>query len=303
MTCATSEGFGCRAEASSSNVLAYKFTHLEGGRGYESRRKITMKYAIVTGGARGLGLGIVNALLKEKVVERIAIIDKDLAAPPAAIRDKVEGFASDVTDEKQVHGAMEEIAARFGPNPDVLCNNAGGGERAWFESGRQTMWDSVETWRRYVDLNLNSVYIVSREIAPRMKSGGAICNTSSIAGMLPSPVLAAYAAAKAGVISYTRTLALQLGPLGIRVNAVAPGLIYTKVWENLGAALGGGDSNARSTFEATVKSLVPLGREQTTDDIGQTVAWLCSDKAINVTGQVIAVDGGIVLGPPTLRRE
>ncbi len=262
-----------------------------------------MKYAIVTGGARGLGLGIVNALLNEKVVDRIAVIDKELAGPPPSIKDKVEGFAADVTDEKQVHGAMEEIAARFGSHPDVLCNNAGGGERAWFESGRQTMWDSVDTWRRYVELNLNSVYIVSREIAPRMKSGGAICNTSSIAGLLPSPVLAAYAAAKAGVISYTKTLALQLGPDGIRVNAVAPGLIYTKVWENLGAALGGGDSNARATFEATVKSLVPLGREQTMDDIGHTVAWLCSDKAINVTGQVIAVDGGIVLGAPTLRRE
>jgi len=262
-----------------------------------------MKYAIVTGGARGLGLGIVNALLNEKVVDRIAVIDKELAGPPPSIKDKIEGFAADVADEKQIHAAMEEIASRFGPHPDVLCNNAGGGERAWFESGRQTMWDSVDTWRRYVDLNLNSVYIVSREIAPRMKAGGAICNTSSIAGMLPSPVLAAYAAAKAGVISYTKTLALQLGPDGIRVNAVAPGLIYTKVWENLGAALGGGDKNARATFEATVKSLVPLGREQTMDDIGQTVAWLCSDKAINVTGQVIAVDGGIVLGPPTLRRE
>jgi NAD(P)-dependent dehydrogenase (short-subunit alcohol dehydrogenase family) len=262
-----------------------------------------MKYAIVTGGARGLGLGIVNALLKEKVVERIAVVDKNLAPPPAAIADKVEGFAADVTDEVQVHAAIEEVTARFGSNPDVLCNNAGGGERAWFESGRQTVWDSVETWRRYVDLNLNSVYVVTREVAPRMRAGGAICNTSSIAGMLPSPVLAAYAAAKAGVISYTKTLALQLGPNKIRVNAVAPGLIYTKVWENLGAALGGGDANARATFEAAVKNLVPLGREQTQDDIGQTVAWLCSDKAINVTGQVIAVDGGIVLGPPTLRRE
>src|SRR6266481_528554 len=121
-------------------------------------------------------------------------------------------------------------------------------------------------------------------------------NTSSIAGQQASPVLAAYAAAKAGVISYTKSLALQLGPAGIRVNAVAPGLIYTKVWEDLGAALGGGDANARATFDSVVRQLVPLGREQTQADIGRTVAWLCSDKAINVTGQVIAVDGGITLG-------
>jgi NAD(P)-dependent dehydrogenase (short-subunit alcohol dehydrogenase family) len=255
-----------------------------------------MKYAIVTGGARGLGLGIVNALFEEKVIDKVAVIDRELAPPPAAIAANVSGFMADVTDEGQVHRAVEEIVARFGAHPDVLCNNAGGGERAWFESGRQHQWDSVETWRRYVDLNLNSVYLVSREVAPRMKSGGAICNTSSIAGQQASPVLAAYAAAKAGVISYTKSLALQLGPAGIRVNAVAPGLIYTKVWENLGAALGGGDANARATFDAVVRQLVPLGREQTTADIGRTVAWLCSDKAINVTGQVIAVDGGITLG-------
>ena len=261
-----------------------------------------MKYAIVTGGARGLGLGIVNALLDEKVVETVAVIDREPAPPPASIAKLVHGFTADVTDEKQVHSAVEEIVSRLGANPHVLCNNAGGGDRAWFESGSKFEWDSVDTWRRYVDLNLNSVYIVSKEVAPRMKSGGAICNTSSIAGMLPSPVLAAYAAAKAGVISYTKTLALQLGAAGIRVNAVAPGLIYTKIWEELGAALGGGDARARATFEAAVRQLVPLGREQTTDDIGRAVSWLCSDKAFNVTGQVIAVDGGIVLGPSRIDR-
>jgi NAD(P)-dependent dehydrogenase (short-subunit alcohol dehydrogenase family) len=255
-----------------------------------------MKYAIVTGGARGLGLGIVNALLEEKVVEKVAVIDRELAPPPAAIAAKVSGFTADVTDEAQVHRAVEEIAARLGAHPDVLCNNAGGGDRAWFESGRQHSWDSVETWRRYIDLNLNSVYIVSREVAPRMKAGAVICNTSSIAGLQAVPVLAAYGAAKAGVISYTKSLALQLGPAGIRVNAVAPGLIYTKVWEDLGAALGGGDANARAVFDAVVRQSVPLGREQTPEDIGRTVAWLCSDKAINVTGQVIAIDGGILLG-------
>ena len=262
--------------------------------------KSSVKYAIVTGGARGLGLGIVHALLEENVVERVAVIDRDLAAPPAAIAAQVQGFAADVTDEKQIHGAVEEIVSRFGAHPDVLCNNAGGGDRAWFETGNQPRWDSVETWRRFVDLNLNSVYLVSREVAPRMKSGAAICNTSSVAGLQASPMLAAYAAAKAGVISYSKTLALQLGPAGIRVNAVAPGLIYTKVWQDLGAVLGGGDANARMVFDSVVGQLVPLGREQTAEDIGRAVAWLCSDKALNVTGQVIAVDGGILLGQARL---
>jgi NAD(P)-dependent dehydrogenase (short-subunit alcohol dehydrogenase family) len=261
-----------------------------------------MKYAIVTGGARGIGLGIVKALFEDKVVDSVAVIDKAPQPAPAELAEHVFSTQADCTDEKQVHAAVEQIARRFGPHPDVLCNNAGGGERAWFESGRANAWDSVETWRRYVDLNLNSVYIVSKEVVPRMQSGGAICNTSSIAGLLPSPVLAAYAAAKAGVISYTRTLALQLGPQGIRVNAVAPGLIYTQIWEQLGAALGGGDAVARATFENAVRTMVPLGREQTIDDVGRTVAWLCSERAVSITGQVVPVDGGIVLGPPRFGR-
>jgi NAD(P)-dependent dehydrogenase (short-subunit alcohol dehydrogenase family) len=175
-----------------------------------------MKYAIVTGGARGLGLGIVRALLTDKVVDRIAVIDRALAPAPPDVADRVEGFNGDVTDETQIHAVVETITAKFGPHPDVLCNNAGGGESGWFESGRDAEWHSVEIWRRYVELNLNSVYIVSREIVPRMVAGGAVCNTSSIAGMLATPFLAAYAAAKAAVISYTRTLALQVGPKGIR---------------------------------------------------------------------------------------
>ncbi|MGO9601942.1 MAG: SDR family NAD(P)-dependent oxidoreductase [Candidatus Binataceae bacterium] len=259
-----------------------------------------MKYAIVTGGARGLGLGIVTALLDEKVADQIAVIDRDLAPPPAAIASRVQGFQADVTDEGSVHSAVEAIVKQFGAHPDVLCNNAGGGDRAWFESGSQNEWDTVETWRKYVDLNLNSVYIVTREVAPRMRAGGAICNTSSIAGLQASPVLAAYAAAKAGVISYTRTLALQLGRAGVRVNAVAPGLIYTRVWEDLGAALGGGTNRARATFEGVVNQLVPLRREQTAEDIGRAVAWLCSERAQNVTGQIISIDGGITLGRPPL---
>jgi NAD(P)-dependent dehydrogenase (short-subunit alcohol dehydrogenase family) len=260
-----------------------------------------VKYAIVTGGARGLGLGIVRALLADEVVDRIAVIDRALAPMPAQIAEKVEGFEGDVTSEAQIHSIVETITAKLGPHPDVLCNNAGGGESGWFESGRDAEWHSVEIWRRYVELNLNSVYVVSREVVPRMSAGGAVCNTSSIAGMLATPLLAAYAAAKAGVISYTRTLALQMGPKGIRVNAVAPGLIYTKIWEELGAAIGGGAERARGAFDMTVRALTPLGREQTPDDIGKTVAFLCSERAANITGQIVAVDGGIVLGRPPLR--
>jgi NAD(P)-dependent dehydrogenase (short-subunit alcohol dehydrogenase family) len=254
-----------------------------------------MKYAIVTGGARGLGLGIVRAMLDENTAAHIAVIDRDLAPPPHEIAEYVSGYKADVTDEKSVGAAVAEITKKLGASPAILCNNAGGGAADWFTPGREAAWVSPDLWRKYVELNLNSVYVVSREVAPKMTAGGAICNTSSIAGMLPSPVLAAYAAAKAGVISYTRTLAMQLAPQGIRVNAVAPGLIYTQVWQDLGAALGGGQANARATFDNAVRGMVPLGREQTPEDIGRAVSFLCSDRAASITGQVIVVDGGIVL--------
>ncbi len=258
-----------------------------------------MKYAIVTGGARGLGLGIVRSLLDDGVVDQVAVIDLELAPMPGEIADRVHGFTADVTNEAQITRAAGAITARLGPHPDVLCNNAGGGDKGWFVEERAAQWMSVDVWRKYVELNLNSVFLVTREVAPRMQSGGAICNTTSIAGILPTPGLAAYAAAKAAVISYTRSLALQLGPSGIRVNAVAPGFIYTPLWANLGAAIAGAEERARTAFDLAVQSMVPLGREQTPDDIGRAVAFLCSDRAANVTGHVMVVDGGIVLGRPT----
>jgi NAD(P)-dependent dehydrogenase (short-subunit alcohol dehydrogenase family) len=257
-----------------------------------------VKYAMVTGGARGLGLGIVRALLDDKVVDQVAVIDLELRPPPKEIADRVHGFVADVTDEAKLERAVEAITAKLGPHPDILCNNAGGGDKNWFVEERSGQWMSAGLWRKYLELNLNSVYVVTREVAPRMRSGGAICNTASIAGILPTPALAAYAAAKAAVISYTRTLALQLGPSGIRVNAVAPGLIYTPLWQDLGAALAGAEERARMAFDAAVNALVPLRREQTPEDIGRAVAFLCSDRAINVTGHVLVVDGGIVLGRP-----
>lgn len=255
-----------------------------------------MKYAIVTGGSRGLGARIVTALIEHKVVDQVAAISRTLAPPPARFESLVHGFSANVTDEKQIRDALEAIASKLGPNPSVLCNNAGGGERAMLDHSLGSQWEPVEVFRDYVDLNLNSVHIVTREVAPRMLAGAVICNITSVAGLMASPLLVAYGAAKAGVISYTRSCALRLAADGIRVNAVAPGVIYTPLWEDIGAELGGTDDQARATFEAVVQDYVPLGREQTVEDIGHAVAWLCSEQAYNVTGQVIAVDGGSGLG-------
>ena len=259
-----------------------------------------MKYAIVTGGSRGLGAGIVDALLEYKIVGEVATISR--TEPPARPNGHMHSVRADVTDEKQVHEAAEAIAEKLGPHPWVLCNNAGGVEREWFSRIPDGSWEPVVIFRRFIDLNLNSLHIVTQEVAPRMMPGAAICNITSVAGQIPNPILAAYATAKAGADMYTKSCALRLAPRGIRVNAVAPGFIYTPAWEVLGAALGGGDEKARATFDAVVDDMVPLGRAQTVEDIARAVAWLCSDQAQNVTGQILSIDGGTTLGRNPLRR-
>jgi NAD(P)-dependent dehydrogenase (short-subunit alcohol dehydrogenase family) len=259
-----------------------------------------MKYAIVTGGTYGLGPGIVRALFEYGVVDAVAVVSRK-PAPPTGLDGRVHGFLADVTDEAQVREAVEAAAARFGPNPLVLCNNAGGGEKAWFDRRPQGTWETTDLFRRYVELNLNSVHIVTEIVVPRMLAGASICNVTSVAGQIANPVMPSYAAAKAGVDSYTRSCALAFAPQGIRVNAVAPGLIYTPLWADLGSALGGAEENSRATFDAVVADLTPMGREQSVEDIGRAVAWLCSEHARNVTGQILAVDGGITLGANPLR--
>ena len=123
---------------------------------------------------------------------------------------------------------------------------------------------------------------------------------SSIAGLGASPTLASYAAAKAGVISLSKSLALELAPDDIRVNAICPGFLWTRAWEGMATAIqrsnpAFANTTPRDIFLQSVKRGVPLGREQTPEDIGKLAAFLASDDARNITGQVIAVDGGITL--------
>ncbi len=244
------------------------------------------RVALVTGGARGLGVGICRALIARGVVERVVAFDLDPGDAPA----DVEAVACDVQDEVSVRAAY----AGLGLVPDVLVNNAGGARMDAPSAAELQPFEPfapIETWRQTVDLNLSSAHLVTRVIGPDLQRGAAICNTSSIAGIIPGSLFA-YGAAKAGLIHWTKSLALALAPKGIRVNAVAPGLIYTRLWEAL--------APDRAGFDAAVRTLVPMGTEQTATDIGEAVAYLCSPAAAQVTGQVIAVDGGATLGRPPL---
>ena len=243
-----------------------------------------MTLAIVTGGARGIGAAIVDALLADGTATHVAALDLDIAG--GAAKDNVTLHACDVTDERQVRA----VVAALGEQATLLVNNAGGGRADPTRTDALPFdpFGPADLWRDSVDLNLTSAHVVTRVVGPGMPAGGAICTTASIAGVMATPLFA-YGAAKAGLIHWTKCMALALVPRGIRVNAVAPGFIYTKLWEQMAT---------REMFDMMVGGAVPMGTEQTPEQIADSVAFLCSARAAQVTGQVIAIDGGSSIGRP-----
>ncbi|MUH51285.1 MAG: SDR family oxidoreductase [Actinobacteria bacterium] len=266
--------------------------HADPGRVHRRRPRLTGRHtanvaamsglAIVTGGARGIGAAIAAALLADGEVDEVAAFDLDIngAEAPAG----VTLHQCDVTDEAQVRA----VVASLGRQATVLVNNAGGGkahpERT--DNAPGDPFGPVDLFRESVDLNLTSAHVVTRVVGPGMARGSAICNTASIAGLMPN-ALFAYGAAKAGLIHWTKCMALALAPRGIRVNAVAPGFIYTRLWEQ---------TLPRQMFDQMVGVAVPMASEQTPAQIADSVAFLCSQRAAQITGQVIAIDGGSLLG-------
>lgn len=266
--------------------------------------RLTNKVAVVTGGARGIGAAIVQCLAEEGA--KIGIIDLDGTAASGtaeALGPSVVGLAADASDAQAVEAATAAVAERFG-GIDIFINNAGGGTQRpedWkqlpgFEHLPQASWDAM------LATNLRSTFAGSRAAIPhlRRRGTGSIVNIASIAGQLPTPQLAAYGAAKAGVIHLTKSLALELAPSQIRVNAICPGYLWTRAWEQLATAIRAADPTLaaltpREIFLAIVKRGVPLGSEQTPEDIGKLAVFLASDDARSITGQAIAVDGGITL--------
>ena len=271
------------------------------------------KTAIVTGGARGIGAGIARVLAIQGA--RVAILDLDGAEAEktaAALPAPGIGLACDVAIEADAVKALRAVVDRFGAL-DIVVNNAGVGRgpsdpnvpRAMPGSlGSEAM--SASLWDEYLSQNLRTTFVTTRAALGHLKArgSGAIVNIASIAGLVASPRLPAYAAAKAGVISLTKSLALEYAPHDIRVNAICPGFLWTRAWEGLADAIKLATPeyaalDARGVFLEVVKRGVPLGREQTPEDIGQLTAFLASDAARNITGQWIAVDGGITLRQAT----
>jgi NAD(P)-dependent dehydrogenase (short-subunit alcohol dehydrogenase family) len=270
---------------------------------------LTNKVALITGGARGIGAGIAQVMAAQRA--RVALLDLDgAAAQKTAAELPVPGLAltCDVAVEKEAVAAVRTVVERLG-GLDILVNNAGLGRgpvdphTTHPAAGGWRVDDmSTASWNEYLSQNLTTTFVMTKAATPhlRARGGGAIVNIASIAALGASPMLPAYAAAKAGVISLTKSLALDYAAYDIRVNAICPGFLWTRGWVRLAAQLRQSEPqfaelSPRDIFVEIVKRGVPMGREQVPEDIGHLAAFLASDAARNITGQWIAVDGGITL--------
>lgn len=235
--------------------------------------------ALVTGGARGIGFGIAEMLSAAGAIVAINDIDAG-AARDAAARLGGDAFAvpGDVSDHDRADDLV--AAAARGKSLDILVNNAGVSE----PHGPLDK-QPIPAWRRVIEINLQSAYVMSRAALPWLKASpaGAIVNIASVAGLTGFPGSHAYGVSKAALIMLTKTLAGELARHGIRVNAVAPGIIDAPMLETV--TKGGGALPA-------LLARVPMARLGAPQEIGKAVAFLASGAASYVTGIVLPVDGG-----------
>lgn len=239
--------------------------------GYEGR------VALVTGGASGVGRATVDLLLERGA--RVAAIDRDPAAL-ATLPETVFAQAGDILDEAAVGRFVAAITDRWDA-VELLVNNAGA------ELTASVLDTDRKDWDRVIGVNLTGTLQMSQAVLPAMceRGSGAIVNVSSISGLLGWPLSAAYCAAKGGVIQLTRQMAVDFGPRGVRVNAVAPGTTLTPMIERLFADMA---PDAR----AEIVERHPIGRFAQPREIARAILFLGSDAASFVTGTVLPVDGG-----------
>jgi 3-oxoacyl-[acyl-carrier protein] reductase len=266
--------------------------------------ELTGRVAIVTGASRGVGKAIAQELAREGVDVAICARSRDsLEATATALADatgrRIVPIVADTTSSESVRGLVEATRARLG-RIDILVNNAGLGQTV-----KPLIDLDLDEFQRVLAVNLIGTFLCSKWVGRSMvrQESGAIVNISSLNGFAAAPLVASYNAAKAGVISLTQTLAVELAPYRIRVNAVAPGPVYTefnrKVMRERAAFLG----VTEEQMVERVRAAVPLGRWGEPEDIAHAVAWLCSDQAAWITGQVLPVTGGLsgVAVPPPKR--
>jgi NAD(P)-dependent dehydrogenase (short-subunit alcohol dehydrogenase family) len=242
--------------------------------------------AVVTGGSRGIGRAIVDTFLDQGASVAFCGRDQDvgrLAETQIGNPERAAFRAADVSSEPDVAGLVEMCVERFGP-PSILVNNAG--VNANFDAVEMT----EEQWDRFFAVDLKAAWLGAKHVLPHMRRAGrgSIVNVSSLHGFVTLEGFFPYAAAKSGLIGLTRSLALDYGPEGIRVNVVAPGFVRTRlVQESIDRA-----DDKGAAGEAMVAG-VALGRIGAPQEVASAVRFLASDEASYITGASLLVDGGL----------
>jgi len=242
--------------------------------------------AMVTGGATGLGAAVVERLAMEGALVACCYNKSRAGAEALAARLEARGkhillMQVDVTDSRQVQAGVEGVAAHFGRPITILVNNAG-------DNINPTPLDQMEeaTWDLVIAINLRGIFLCSKYCIPALKAArwGRIINVSSISARTGGgPGSAHYVASKGGVDALTRSMAKELAPYNVTVNGIAPGVIYTRLHER---------TNTPEALEK-LRQAIPLGRLGRPEDVAGCVAFLASDDAAYITGEVIAINGGL----------
>ena len=240
------------------------------------------KVAIVTGGTRGIGRSIVIAFAKEGADSAFTYVKNQALADSLVDEVKKIGRRAlsvqmDVRDFESAKFFVNRVKEEFG-KIDILVNNAG------ITRDRSLMMMTKEDWSDVIDTDLTGVFNTTRAciITFLKQKSGNIVNISSVSGIHPMPGQVNYAAAKAGIIGFTKSLAKEAAPYHIRVNAIAPGFIETDMTAVLG-----------EKYRKQLNELIPLGRFGTPEEVARVVLFLVSDKSQYITGQVIQIDGGM----------
>ncbi|MFM9850616.1 MAG: SDR family NAD(P)-dependent oxidoreductase [Hyphomicrobiaceae bacterium] len=245
--------------------------------------------AVVTGAARSLGRAISETLHGQGYAVALCDVDDTEAAKVAASLDpagqSAKAYKLDVSNAAQVTAVMDAVAGDLGV-PSALVNNAG----VYPDHALLDMPEAA--WDRVLDVNLKGPFLCSQAFGRKRVAaggGGAIVNLASTAGFSARVGAAHYSASKAGVVMLTKSMAQELGPHGIRVNAVAPGFIEVR------------EDQVSPAYKQQMIGLIPLGRPGKAPNIANTVAFLLSDAAEFITGECIVVDGGLLTGRPLVR--
>jgi 3-hydroxybutyrate dehydrogenase len=259
----------------------------------DNARPLAGKHALVTGGARGIGAAIARQLLEAGA--RVSLVGRSESALAAAVAElrgcgDVDGFAADVAQGDSVKRAFDLARARFG-SIDILVNNAGQAASAPFLKTDEAIWQQM------LAVNLTGTFLCTREALPDMLAAkwGRVVNVASTAGLTGYGYVAAYCAAKHGVIGLTRSLALEVATKGITVNAVCPGYTETDIVKDAVANIVAKTGRTEEQAHAELAAGNPQKRLVQPIEVAGTVAWLCMPTSGAMNGQSLAVAGGEVM--------